>query len=100
MQGDSCFLGIRLLNNAGNPITPGDILEVEITIGGLRKTYTGAQLQHRDGLWLFPLTQQETFSLPPMTQQAQVRLVWANGAVEGAPLYGVRILESISKEVL
>ena len=100
MQGDSYNLGIRILNNAGNPVTPDDIKDVEITIGQLRKTYLNAQVIFDEGLWLFPLSQKETFDYWPAAVKAQVRVVWANGIVEGKPIYGVRINESISKEVL
>ena len=100
MQGDSYNLGIRILNNAGNPVTPEDINDVEITIGHLRKTYLNAQVTFYEGLWMFPLSQKETFDYWPSAVKAQVRVVWANGVVEGKPLYGVRINESISKEVL
>lgn len=100
MQGDSYSLGINILNNAGQPVTPDDIKDVEITIGNLRKTYLNSQVTFRDGVWLFPLTQNETFRYWPDSVKAQVRVVWANGIVEGKPLYGVRIEESISKEVL
>ena len=100
MQGDSYSLGIRILNNAGNPVTPDDIKDLEITIGPLRKTYLNAQVTFRDGLWLFPLSQKETFGYWPSSLKAQVRVVWANGVVEGKPIYGVRVNESISKEVL
>lgn len=100
MQGDSYSLGIRILNNAGNPVTPDDIKDVEITIGQLRKTYLNAQVIFDEGLWLFPLSQKETFDYWPAAVKAQVRVVWANGIVEGKPIYGVRINESISKEVL
>lgn len=100
MQGDSYNLGIRILNNADNPVTPDDIKDLEITIGQLRKTYLGAQLTFSDGLWLFPLSQHETFRYLPAVQKAQVRLLWANGVLEGREIPGVRIYESISKEVL
>lgn len=100
MQGDSYFLAINILNNAGSPVTPGDIKDVEITIGNLRKTYLNAQVVYNNGVWLFPLSQKETFGYWPSAVKAQVRVVWANGVVEGKPLYGVRINESISKEVL
>ena len=100
MQGDSYNLGIRILNNAGHPVTPEDIKDVEITIGQLRKTYLNAQVTFYEGLWMFPLSQQETFGCWPAAVKAQVRVVWANGVVEGKPIYGVRINESISKEVL
>lgn len=100
MQGDSYNLGIKILNNAGSPVTPDDVRDVEITIGHLRKTYLGTSLTYSDGLWLFPLSQEETMGYWPSSVKAQVRVAWANGVVEGKPLYGVRIDESISKEVL
>jgi len=100
MQGDSYNLGIRILNNAGNPVTPEDVKDVEITIGHLRKTYRNAEVLYSDGYWLFPLTQKETFGYWPQSVKAQVRVVWLNGVVEGEPLYGVRIDESMSKEEL
>ena len=100
MQGDSYNLGINILNNAGQPVTPNDIKDVEITIGNLRKTYLNAQVTYHDGVWIFPLSQEETFRYWPASVKAQVRVVWANGVIEGKPLYGIRINESISKEVL
>lgn len=100
MQGDSYNLGIRILNNAGNPVTPDDVIDVEITIGHLSKTYLNCELLFNEGMWLFPLSQKETFHYWPSALKAQVRVAWKNGVVEGKPLYGVRINESISKEVL
>ena len=100
MQGDSYSLGIRILNNAGSPVTPDDIRDVEITIGHLRKTYKNAELTYADGVWLFPVSQKDSFGMWPSAVKAQVRVAWANGVVEGKPLYGIRNEESISKEVL
>ena len=100
MQGDSYNLGIRILNNAGNPVTPDDIKDLEITIGRLSKTYLGAQVTYYDGLWMFPLSQHETFGYWPGAAEAQIRIAWPNGVIEGKKLYGIRIDESISKEVL
>lgn len=100
MQGDSYYLGIRILNNAGYPVTPKDISDVEISIGHLIKNYHSAELLYSDGYWLFPLSQEETFEYWPKVVKAQVRVVWSNGVVEGKPLHGIRIQESISKEVL
>lgn len=100
MQGDSYNLGIEILNNAGNPVTPDDINNVEITIGHLRKTYMNAEVTYHEGVWMFPLSQQETLSYWPSAVKAQVRVLWKNGVVEGRPLYGIRINESYSKEVL
>ena len=100
MQGDAYLLGIRILNNAGVPVTPADVDDVEITIGHIKKRFSDAALSYNNGVWLFPLTQKETFGYIPAKPKAQVRVKWANGVIEGKPLYGVRIDESISKEEL
>lgn len=100
MQGDAYLLGINILNNAGMPVTPADVADVEITIGHLKKKYSAAELSFNNGLWMFPLSQKETFGCMPASPKAQVRIKWANGVIEGKPLYGIRIDESISKEVL
>lgn len=102
MQGDSYYQGISILNNAGNPVTPHDVKDVEIVIGYLRKTYRNAELVYDEekGLWMFPLSQRETFNFWPTASKVQVRVAWVNGVVEGKVLYGVRIHESTSKEVL
>lgn len=100
MQGDAYYLGIRIQNNAGSPVAPEDVLDVEITIGGLIRTYRAGELVYQDGMWFFPMTQEETYAYWPAAVKAQVRVHWANGVVEGKPLYGIRMEESISKEVL
>lgn len=100
MQGDAYNLGFRIRNNAGSPVTPGDVRDVEIAIGNIVKTYRKAELSYVDGLWMFPLSQEETFGCWPSSLRAQVRVVWSSGVVEGKPVYGIRIHESLSKEVL
>lgn len=100
MQGDSYNLGFTVLNNAGSVVTPGDILDVEISIGHLRKTYRKGEVTYHDGRWFFPISQRETFEYWPKSVKAQIRVKWANGVVEGKTIHGVRISESISKEVL
>ena len=100
MQGDACNLAFSIRNNAGNPVTPEDILDLEILLGPLRKTYGNRELFFQDGLWFFPLTQQETLGFWPAPAVCQLRLKWVNQVVEGRDIPGVRIRESISKEVL
>ena len=100
MQGDSYMLRISILNNAGMPVTPVDVADVEITIGHIKKKYSDMAISYNSGVWMFPLSQKETFGCMPSAPKAQVRVKWANGIVEGKPLYGIRIDESISKEVL
>lgn len=100
MQGDSYNLGINILNNAGSPVTPEDIIDIEITIGHMTKSYRAAQITFENNVWMFPLTQAETQSFWPGSVKSQVRVQWANGAIEGKPLFGIRVDEGISKEVL
>lgn len=100
MQGDKYNMSILLRNNAGQVITPTDVANVEIAIGNMVKNYKSGTVTYRDGLWLFPLEQEETFAQWPRKCKAQVRVEWRNGAIEGQELEGVRFEESISKEVL
>ena len=100
MQGNSCYLGISIVNSGGTAVEPVDVQDVEITVGNLRKTYLGEELTFSGGLWLFPLSQGESFALRPGPIRAQVRVAWANGVVEGCVLPGVYVDESISGEVL
>lgn len=100
MQGDGYSLAIEILNNADQPVTPTDIIDVEICIGKLRKTYRNQEVSYGSGVWLFPLSQNETLRFPPYPVDCQVRVLWSNGVVEGQKLQGIRVWESISKEVL
>ena len=100
MQGDAYNLAFTVKNNAGALVTPGDIQDMEITIGHIRKTYKNIQITYRDGRWLFPISQKETFGYWPKATKAQIRILWKDGIVEGKEINGVRIRESLSKEVL
>lgn len=100
MQGDCYQIGVQILNNAGSLVTPAEVDDVEITAGHLRKTHKEGQLRFHEGVWLFPLSQQESFRYRTAAPRAQVRVKWKDGSIEGASLYGLRFQESISKEVL
>lgn len=100
MQGDSYYLSIRLKNNAGQPITPLDVEDVEVTIGRRTKSYKNGKILFEDGLWFYPVTQAESFEFRPMKANAQVRVKWNGGVIEGQELTGIRVQESSSKEVL
>lgn len=100
MQGDSYSLDIEILTADGTAVTDEDVSNVEITIGHLRKTYADGDVRYADGAWKFPMTQEETFQYLPSRVRGQVRVVWKNGEVEGITLDGIRVKESISREVL
>lgn len=101
MQGDSYSLDIEILNTDGTVITDDELSNVEITIGHLCKTCAdGVRYDPATGVWKFPMTQKETFQFPPSRVRGQVRVVWKNGDVEGIPIEGISVKESISREVL
>ena len=102
MQGDSYNLKIKLQKKDKTPVTPEDLTNLEVTIGGLTKTYGSGQVKYNAEIdrWLFPLSQDETFSFVPSVVDAQIRVVGKDGSVRGFPLGKIDVLESISKEVL
>ena len=102
MQGDSYSLEIEILTADGTVVTDADVSNVEITIGHLRKTCADGAVRYDPGIgaWKFPMTQEETFQYLPSRVRGQVRIVWKNGDVEGISLEGIRVKESLSREVL
>lgn len=103
MQGDKYSLAIELkyLSN-GAFVTDAGVEDIEITIGPMRRTLSGGDLQYVPSLkkWLFPVSQEQTMGLWPKRYKAQARIVWPGGEIEGVKLGLVRVDESISKEVL
>ena len=100
MQGDSYGLRIEIKNESEEAVTPDDVSDVEITVGFFRKTLAKGKVLYSDGVWIFPITQEESFKLPSTRVKAQVRVVWKNGGVEGTSLDDIRVKESLSKVVL
>ena len=97
MQGDARSLYIELLKQDNEIVTPSDVADVEITLGLLSKMYSEGQLAYSDGVWIFPLTQSETFAFRSTVQRAQVRVRWPTGEVEGASLGRIYIDDSLSR---
>ena len=105
MQGDSYGLEIEILDHDNIVVTPEDISDVEITVGFLRKSYKKGEIfyvadDNKPGIWIFPLSQKETFKLPISQVNVQIRIMWPNGEVEGATIGQLSVNESHSKEVL
>lgn len=100
MQGDSYNLGIEILDSNGNLVLPADVADIEIVIGHLKKTYAKGEVKYGDDAWLFPLTQEESFSIMPSKPKGQVRVKWVSGEVTGAKFDIATVDESRSKEVL
>ena len=100
MQGDGYSLPIEILRPDGTVVTDAEVTDVEVSLGSVRKTLQQGEVTFSDGKWLFPVTQQETFSLEAQRQRCQVRVLWNDGSVEGVSLGEILVTESLSREVL
>ena len=100
MQGDAYGVSIEIRKEDGTIVTESDVSDVEITIGNMTKTKSGGAVRFEDNVWVFPVTQAETFKLPAARTKVQVRVVWPNGDVEGVVLDDILVRDSLSREVL
>lgn len=103
MQGDSYDLRVEVINSLGAVITPTDVSNIEITVGGVKKTYTKSEITFDTEAqkWIYHLSQEETFKFPAGAFiKRQIRVVWPNGDVKGIDLGGEYVNESVSKVVL
>ena len=100
MQGDSYNLGIEIQDDTGAVVLPEAVADIEIAIGHIKKTYADGEVKYGENVWLFPLTQEESFSLPAGKLYGQVRIKWASGEVDGCKLEIPKLAESRSREVL
>jgi len=99
LQGDSYKIAFNIKEN-GIGLTPDTVDDVEICIGQLQKTYQNGEVTYNSGKWYFPLSQDETFSLFPTEQAAQIRVLFKTGNVKGIALNPINVHESMSKTVL
>lgn len=99
MQGDAYGLPFVIKSN-GEALTPDDVTDVEITVGSLSKTYGDGHVRYENGEWIFPLTQKETFNLPVSQIEVQLRILFKDGALEGADLGIIDVKHSISRRML
>ena len=99
MQGDSYYIDIVVTDNATNEaLTADELNKVEVAIG---KTYIKeAEYDEEKNVWRAELTQQESFNLPPVAQQVQIRCKYNDGRVIGEDCGMIDIDKALSKEVL
>lgn len=100
MQGDSYGIEVTLLDLENQIITPSGVEDVEIILGGIRKKYADGGITFANDAWIFPVTQQETFSLRPVKYPFQTRVKVLTGDVVGAYIGDVTVKKSYSKGVI
>ncbi len=99
MQGDQYDIRFTISDTDGNEITEADVSAVEFVVGCIKKKYPG-DIKYRDNWWMFLLTQEDSMKLEYRIQHAQVRVKFKSGEVIGKQIGPLKVLESVSKEVL
>lgn len=97
VQGDAYSIDIAI-KNMGEAIPIETVEKVEVTLLNLTRSYP-EEVTYSDGKFHFPITQQETFKLPPMCPM-QVRVKFTGGDVVGSMIQMVEVAGAISKAVL
>lgn len=97
IQGDAYNIELRITSQ-GEALDVEQVEAVEVVLGGLRRVYPD-EVAYSDGKFLFPVTQEETFRLPPSCPM-QVRVKFRGGDVIGSPSQMVNVAASLSKAVL
>ena len=102
MQGDQYAIPFEILTADGTPANGDTFADVELVVGALRKTMSsGAIVYDADrGAFLFPLMQEETFSMRDQRYKAQLRVKTVDGDVIGIDLGVIIVDVSKSKEIL
>ena len=97
VQGDAYSIDVTV-KNQGVALAVDNVEQVEITLLNLTRSYPG-DVTYSDGKFRFPITQEETFKLPPVCPM-QVRVKFIGGDVIGSKIQMVEVSGSISKAVL
>lgn len=101
MQGDAYSVAFAIASEDGE-VTAEQVLDVEIIIGDMRKTYAAGEVSYdaENRCFVFPLSQEETLHLPNAPLTCQVRCKFMSGDVIGTDLGKIDVKRSASKVVL
>lgn len=97
IQGDEYSLDITI-SNQGEALNIEDVAEIEFTLLNLVKMYPNT-VSYADGKFKFPLTQEETFRLPPICPM-QIRVKFCSGDVIGSEMKKISVKNSLSRAVI
>lgn len=100
-QGDQYAIPITVERN-GITQTASDIQKLEVVLAGIRKLYPG-DIVYNSGTqkFLYPITQEDSFSLEEDTYDAIGRPLYADGTISGwQKLGGITILKMEGAEMI
>lgn len=101
MQGDEYKIPFEIEID-GFAANGENVADVEISIGNITKTMSSGAITFdaEQGAFLFPITQNETFSLRNTPQKVQVRVKDNQSNVQGIQLENIDVVGSVSKAVI
>lgn len=96
-QGDQYSIAMTIKFN-DEPLDISNVDKIEFTLHDTTRMYPD-EVSFSDGTFFFPVTQEETFSLPRIVE-AQARIKFENGDVFKTPTQKIDVDVSLSKEIL
>lgn len=101
MQGDSYGIPITIEFDGGIG-TPDNLLDVEVVLGDIKKSYSEGKLTFDDenNQYIFPLTQTDSLAMAASYNRAQIRIKLMTGEVIGQVIENLVVDRSLSKVVL
>lgn len=82
IQGDAYDIGI-VIRAEDAALSAADIRQMRVALGGTVKTYPGGGITYADGVWRYPMTQEESLALRPGAATLTVRMEFAAAQLKG-----------------
>lgn len=82
IQGDAYDIGI-VIRAEDAALSAADIRQMRVVLGGTVKTYPDGGITYADGVWRYPMTQEESFALRPGAATLTVRMEFAAAQLKG-----------------
>lgn len=96
-KGDAYALPVIILAD-GTPITETDVSGVRIGLGTITAIWPDGQLRYDSGVWLLPVTQAQSYTLPQGDVYYQVQVQMSSGETLSSPRTKIHIDSSIFRQ--
>ena len=96
-KGDAYALPVIILAD-GTPITDADVAGVRIGLGTITAIWPDGQLRYDSGVWLLPVTQAQSYTLPQGDIYYQVQVQMSSGETLSSPRTKIHIDSSIFRQ--
>lgn len=82
IQGDAYDIGI-VIRAEDAALSAADIRQLRVVLGGTVKTYPDGGITYADGVWRYPMTQEESLALRPGAATLTVRMEFSAAQLKG-----------------